>query len=582
MENYKKHFRDKKITVMGLGLLGRGIGDVQFLAECGANLIVTDLKNKNELKPSLKKLSKYKNIEYVLGRHRHEDFKNRDMILKSAGVPIESPYIKTARKNKIPIEMSSSLLAKLSDATIIGITGTRGKSTVTQLVYEILKADKKRRVFLGGNVRGVATLPLLKKVKRGDLVVMELDSWQLQGFGDSKISPHISVFTTFLPDHMDYYGDSMTKYYRDKENIFKYQEDTDFLIVGKDVAKRIKKASKFPKSKLIVADGESIPKSWNITIPGLHNRDNIALAIEVTKALKIPQATIKKAVENFSGVEGRLQYLRTIRGIKIYNDNNATTPDATIAGLKALGNKKNIVLIMGGTNKGLDMSELVKTIPKYCKAVVLFKGSGTDRLKGAVSALSGIEVKEVDSLEEAMKQAIELSGDSVDTILYSPAFASFGKHFKNEYDRNDQFVEIVNKLNSNTKRFWAGGFLYNPVTHCVLLHKRDNKTIYNPNLWAFFGGLCEGDETPEQTFIREIGEELEIKIDKSDISPLCKYLNEELDTYRYVFFVESSKKKSEMNLTEGAGFDWISIDDIFGLEMTKHTEKNLELFISTL
>ncbi|MBT3729983.1 hypothetical protein HOG29_01355 [bacterium] len=171
MTNY---FKDKKITVMGLGLLGRGVGDVEFLAQNGADLIVTDLKTKKQLQVSLDRLKKFKKIKYVLGKHRLEDFKDRDMILKSAGVPLDSIYIKEAKKNKIPVEMSASLVAKLSDAKIIGITGTRGKSTVTQMIYEILKASKKK-VFLGGNVRGIATLPLLESTKKGDYIVMELD-----------------------------------------------------------------------------------------------------------------------------------------------------------------------------------------------------------------------------------------------------------------------------------------------------------------------------------------------------------------------------------------------------------------------
>lgn len=235
----KDYFKGKKITIIGLGILGRGVGDAEFLAKNGADLIVTDLKNKKELKVSLNRLKKFKNIKYILKKHRIQDFRNKDMILKSAGVPLDSIYIKEAKKNKILIEMSASLFAKLSDATIIGVTGTRGKSTVTHIIYEILKSrvalDKtrkglpftRRRVFLGGNVKGISTLALLGKVNPpagGDIVIMELDSWQLQEFGESKISPHISVFTNLLADHMNYYKGNMAKYFKDKTNIYKYQK----------------------------------------------------------------------------------------------------------------------------------------------------------------------------------------------------------------------------------------------------------------------------------------------------------------------------------------------------------------------
>ena len=181
MQNY---FKGKKITVMGLGLLGRGIGDVAFLAEQGAELIVTDLKTADELAESLKPLKQFANITYVLGEHRLEDFRNRDFILKAAGVPFDSIYIAEAEKQGIPVEMSTALFAALTPATIVGITGTRGKSTVTHLLHTVLQEKyqgSETRVFLGGNVRGVSTLPFLAQAKKGDIAVLELDSWQLQG-----------------------------------------------------------------------------------------------------------------------------------------------------------------------------------------------------------------------------------------------------------------------------------------------------------------------------------------------------------------------------------------------------------------
>ena len=445
----KDYFKGKKITVMGLGLLGRGVGDVEFLAKSGADLKETDLKTSKQLKVSLDKLKKFKNIKYVLGKHRLQDFKNRDMILKSAGVPLDSVYIKEAKKNKIPIEMSASLFAKLSGVEIVGITGTRGKSTVTQMIYEILKANKKRRIFLGGNIRGVSTLSLLNKIKTKDIVVMELDSWQLQGFGESKISPHIAVFTNLMRDHMNYYKDDMNKYFQDKANIYKYQKKGDYLITGKEISRKIKsKARPWTKGKLIVP--KPLPKNWKLKLVGEHNRENASLAVEAMHKAGVPNNIIKKALEDFRGVEGRLQYMKIIRGVKIYNDNNATSPDATIAALKALGNhlgtrlpsEKNIVLIIGGADKGLDMKALLKEIPKYCKSVILLAGTGTDKIKNKTTWLS--ESLMVDNLKDAVKLAME-DAKKGDTILFSPTFASFGM-FKNEYDRNDQFVDIIKKL----------------------------------------------------------------------------------------------------------------------------------------
>ena len=450
MQNYKEQFKGKKITIMGLGILGRGLGYTKFLAECGADLIVTDLKSKEQLATSLKALEKFPSIKYVLGEHRLEDFRDRDFIMKMAGVPKNSIYIKEAEKNKIPIEMDVSLFAKCApEVQIVAVTGTRGKTMTTSLIYEILKKNEKflkKKIYIGGNIRGIATLPLLKKVKAGDILVCELDSWQLQGFGEAKFSPDISVFTTFMPDHMNYYENNMDNYFKDKANIFKYQKKGDVLVILPEIKKFISK--KEISGKLIVANKKEV-ENWKFIVPGEHQRDNLACAVEVVKQFKIPISKIKKAVSSFKGVEGRLQFLRNYKGIKIYNDNNATTPEATIAGLKALGDnkKRKIVLIIGGDDKKLDTTNLVKEIPKWCSKVVLFKERGTDLIRDRIFDLikKGIEVYEEEGLENTVKRAF-LVAKSGETILYSPGFSSFGKYFKNEYDRGDQFIKIVKKL----------------------------------------------------------------------------------------------------------------------------------------
>jgi UDP-N-acetylmuramoylalanine--D-glutamate ligase len=454
--NYKQQFKGKRITIMGLGLLGRGLGYTKFLTECGADLIVTDLKTKEQLATSVKALEKFSapkpapkqglgGIKFVLGEHRMEDFKGRDIIMKNPGIPLDSIYIKEAKKNNIPIEMDVSLFAKCApEVMIIGVTGTRGKSMTTTLIYEILKANEKllkTRVYIGGNIRGVATLPLLKKVKAGDILVCELDSWQLQGFGEAGISPHIAVFTTFMPDHMNYYKDSMDKYFKDKANIFKYQNREDVLVVLPDMKKFIKTDE--VKGKLIVVDKKNVD-NWKFNVKGDHHRGNLACAVKVVEVLGIPESKIKKVISKFKDLEGRTQLLRTYKGIKIYNDNNATTPEATIAGIEALGNKKkkNIILICGGADKGLILDNFVKVVNQYCKAVVMIPGNGPERLINSYELRIKNEVGK--DLKDIIKIALKLAKKG-DTILFSPAFASFGM-FNNEYERNDLFIKIIKKL----------------------------------------------------------------------------------------------------------------------------------------
>jgi len=442
MQHYKEFFKNKKITVMGLGILGRGLGYTKFMAECGADLIVTDLKTKEQLATSLKVLSKFKNIKFVIGEHRLEDFKNRDMIMKAAGVPFDSVYIAEAKKNKIPVEMDVSLFKKLAqEVKIVGVTGTRGKSMTTTLIYELLSKNlKNRKVYLGGNIRGVATLPLLKKVKPGDILVCELDSWQLQGFGDAKISPDISVFTSFMPDHMNYYRGSMEAYFDDKAHIFRNQKKDDVLIIRPGMKEFINKED--VKGKLIVINKKSVA-GWKFIVPGEHQQENLACAVKVAEQFDIPINKIKKTVAEFKGVEGRLEFLKNYKGIKIYNDNNATTPEATIAGIEAVKtNKKNIVLLCGGADKKLDLTNFVKIVNKNCKAVALIPGSGTDVLLKDYELKVPYEIGK--DFKEVVSKAIEFAKKG-DIILFSPAFASFGL-FNNEYERNDLFVKLIKKL----------------------------------------------------------------------------------------------------------------------------------------
>ena len=435
MTAYRDFFGGKRVTLMGLGLLGRGVGDAAFLAELGARLLVTDRKDKAALASSLDQLAGFSNIHYALGEHRAEDFQNSDMVIKAAGVPLDSPYIKAARDAGVPVYMSTALFAKFArqmGVTIVGITGTRGKSTVTHLIHHVL-ARAGRRAHLGGNVRGLSTLALLPELRAGDVAVLELDSWQLQGFGDLHMSPEVAVFTNLLMDHLNYYPD-MDAYFADKANIFKYQNANDTLIVGTQIVDRI--AQSRPPAPPVVA--ETIPADWQLQIRGAHNRENAALAAAALRALKLSEQQIRDGLESFQPVEGRLQFVGERRGVKIYNDNNATTPDATVAALQAFAGER-IVLITGGSDKGIPLDPLAEEIARRARAVILLPGTGTDRLAPKL----GAPVKAKD-MAEAVQKAFA-NAQAGDVLLLSPGFASFGL-FTNEYERNDAFLKALHEL----------------------------------------------------------------------------------------------------------------------------------------
>ncbi|XKT75399.1 MAG: UDP-N-acetylmuramoyl-L-alanine--D-glutamate ligase [Patescibacteria group bacterium UBA2103] len=416
-------FSGKRVTVMGLGLLGRGVGDAAYLAEQGAEVLVTDLKSKEELQVSVDKLSHFSNISFVLGEHRLEDFEDKDFILKGNGVPLQNKYIEHAQSSGVPIEMSGALFHAYAGIPMIGVTGTRGKSTITELIHHVLGS----RSLLGGNIRGVSNLQLLKEVEGKEVATFELDSWQLQGFGYRKISPQVAVFSNFMEDHLNYYGD-MDTYFMDKAQIFLHQKEDGVLIVGEGVEDRIKEY----RSDYIVAKKEDVDFSWVPGLVGEHNHENVACAYHALKMHGLSDEEIKKGFLSFAPVEGRLQFVGEYRGVKVFNDNNATTPTATAAGIAALKGEGRLIAIIGGADKGLDVSPLVDVLGSV-DHVILLAGSGTEKL--------GIGGEMFDDIEKALASAFSIA-EECDTILFSPGFASFGM-FQNEYERNDAFMQAL-------------------------------------------------------------------------------------------------------------------------------------------
>ncbi len=442
------YFKGKKITVMRIGLLGRGIGDASYLAEAGADVLVVDDAPQTAMQPAVDALANYSNITFKFGPYDNADFAQTDFILVGAGAPLDLPCLLHAKEKGIPLKQSAAWFAELSKVPIIGVTGTRGKSTVTHMIHHVLSFITGEEVLLGGNVRGVSNLQLLKQVKDDSLCVMELDSWQLQGFGWDSISPQIAVFTNFMDDHLNYYErggksyeEAMDLYFTDKAQIFLHQEDSGVFITTPEVFKRATKLAGTLGQEVILADASVIPEDCLLAMPGEHNRLNAALAHEALKAVGLTDEEIFDGLASFPGVPGRLQLVTEHDGIRIYNDNNATTPTATAAGIEAVAKGKNVVLIMGGADKGLDTKPLKEAIDRHVKGLVLLPGTGTDKL------LTEVEGEKVASLAEAVKIGLE-KGQAGDVLLFSPAFASFGM-FKNEYERNDQFMQIITGYETN-------------------------------------------------------------------------------------------------------------------------------------
>lgn len=462
-----EELKGKKITVMGLGLHGGGIGTVRFLVSAGAKVTVTDIKSKDELAVSLEKLKDLKGVKYVLGQHRPEDFTKADMVIKNPAAPWNNKHIKLALEKKIPVEMDSSLFFKLCKNPIIGVTGTKGKTTTSTLIGEILKVAGKNPVSVG--IGQVSVLDKLRDVKPDSWVVFELSSWRASGLGRYKISPKIAVITNIYPDHLNYYG-SLEAYIQDKKYVFANQKPGDYCILNWD-DKTLNKLEPEIRSQLIkvaeqkisngktvfVSDGiiylnngideKKVVAIADLKIRGDHNVSNILAAIAASFAAGASLEAIRKAVTSFVGVSHRLELIREIAGVKYFNDTTATTPESAISGIKAF--TEPIVLICGGADKNLEMASLAAIIQEKVKGVIFLKGVATDKLIAELKKIApeGTAVKHF-TVVETMAKAVELAGIAAepgDVVLLSPGAASFGL-FANEFDRGDKFKEAVKRI----------------------------------------------------------------------------------------------------------------------------------------
>lgn len=433
----RESLKRKKVLIMGLGLLGGGVGAARFFATHGAKVTVTDLKTKEQLFPSIEKLKDLP-INYVLGKHREEDFRKTDLVIRNPDVLLDSPYIAIARQYKVPIEMAESFFVKHSPCPVIGVTGTRGKTTTASLVASLLK-DAGLTAVLAGNVPGVSTLDFLDKITPKTYVILELSSWQLQGFGESKISPHISVITNIYPEHLNHYK-TLRDYIEDKKNIFRYQSKKDYLILNKnsDYTKEFKREA---NSQILLFESDLVPGTWQLKLKGEHNRENIAAAIAVSKILNLSQKSIKKSIENFTPLPYHLERIRLLNGVTFINDGVSTTPEATIAAIKSFN--KPLLLILGGNDKLLDFSGLGRLIDKKARAVFLMKGTATPKIKKAISKKNLIKGS-YDNFKDTIGACYQFA-QSGDFILFSPAATSFN-WFNNIYHRSQEFEKIVKNL----------------------------------------------------------------------------------------------------------------------------------------
>jgi len=456
---------------MGLGLFGGGVGISRWLHKSGAKITITDLRNPTELKESLQALSNLKGITYHLGKHWAKDFTKTDLVVVNPAIPPNSPYLALAKKNHIPLETESNLFFQLCPAPIIGITGSNGKTTTAYLIAEMLKGTK-RKIWLGGNIGKKSLVEKVHQIKKDDIVILELSSFQLEDLNHIKKSPYVSVITNISPNHLDRHK-TMSNYIQAKKAIIRHQGKSDYVILNLD-DREVRQWSRESRGKILYFSHHK--HSYNGTfihdnkiyvssngykriicdisdtrLPGNFNQGNIVAALTVAEIFNIPTSHLAGVIKTFSGVEHRLEFALNVNGVKYYNDSIATNPVSTIGAINAISG--NLHIILGGYDKQLPFDELAKVIIRNYKRIksTILIGATADKIESALLKANNknqiqnhtIILKSL-SLEQSVALASHLA-TSGDTVLLSPACASFDM-FRNFAERGALFKKIVKTL----------------------------------------------------------------------------------------------------------------------------------------
>ena len=460
--------KDKKITIMGLGLNGGGEAAARFFLNKGAYVTVTDMKTTEQLAPTLERLNNddtldHTRLTYHLGGHDLADFETADCVIKNPGVKFEgNKYLAAAKA----IETDLSIFLRFTDCPIIAVTGSKGKSsTVSAIYYGLQQAGFN--AFLGGNIT-VSPLTFFDKVSSDTPVVIEFSSWQLADLrGRGVLKPHIAVITKIVPDHQNWYG-NMQDYVADKRLIYADQTAEDFSIFDAgedepgtgpdcggtwgDLFARETKAQviRYNTQTQYSVDFDSL------LVPGEHMKLNAQNAATVLQLMGVEKQRAKEILQTWPGIAHRLQFFHEWKGFKFYNDSAATVPEAAAAATQAFG--RQVILLTGGTEKGLELDKLTEVLDSTNKdtlapaAIYLLEGTATDKIVPALDKAGVVYNGPYPSLDDMLtKLKSDLENAPQDTasekppVVFSPGATSFGM-FNNEFDRGEKFMTAVQKI----------------------------------------------------------------------------------------------------------------------------------------
>ena len=455
-----EEFRDRRVTIIGLGKGRTTAGLARFLVGKGALVTIADPKPREELADGIARLGDIgEKVTFILGPSSDDSaLADPDFVFVIPGIRPRSPTILRALSRGVPVLTEMALFFRLCRATIVGITGTKGKTTTTTIIERVL-APGPRRVVVGGNI-GTAVIQEVENLGPQDIVVLELSSFQLETIGHS---PHVAVVTNVLEDHIDHHG-TRDAYIAAKRNIVAYQGPRDIAVLNLDdpatVALHTGAASEVrgfsltlrprhgahldPSGELVLVSGDRravLCKASDLRVPGRHNVANALAAAIVGDVFDIPAEAIGRALREFEGVPRRLETVGEKDGVLWVNDSAATTPSATLTALAAYD--RPAVVILGGVSKGADFGELARVLARRARGAVLI-GRAADEIASAIAAADprgGLAVRRAPTLDAAVAEARGLARPG-DVVLLSPACASFDM-FSSADERGEKFAAIV-------------------------------------------------------------------------------------------------------------------------------------------
>lgn len=459
LEEFFNYIRNRKIAIIGLGV--SNIPLLSYLHDLGAKITVFDNRTIDNIDKNIMDIITNNNIEFSFGKNNLSKLNGFDIIFRSPTCREDWPELVKEAKRGAIITSEIEMLMELCPGTIIGVTGSDGKTTTTSLIYEIVK-KQGFNCYLGGNI-GIPLFTKIQEMKPNDMVILELSSFQLMNI---HTSPNIAVITNISPNHLDFHK-SYEEYIEAKKNIFKYQNEDGILVLNYD-NEITRECAKEAKGKVIFFSRENkldngvildddiikvcdnklrkhILNTKDLLLRGKHNYENVCTAIAATLEIASTEKQIE-AVTQFKGVKHRLEFVKEINGVKWYNDSIGTSPTRTIAGLKSFNEK--IVLIAGGYDKHLDYTPMAKPILDNVSVLILI-GQTSKKIKESVEnemkvEQKRIEIYECDTLQETVNTAKKVAKKG-EVVLFSPASASFDM-YKNFEERGDKFKSIVNSL----------------------------------------------------------------------------------------------------------------------------------------